>query len=289
MANISVPASVANLGPGLDTLALAVRLYLRLNVRKSRQPGANRLQFHFRNIELQGENLIERGFRHLAARRRFPSVDIDVDTEIPLCSGLGSSAAAVVAGFRVFEGLFGPQPTEKLLAAGCAIEGHPENVAASLLGGLVVCCQRGDGSVMALRAPWPRALRIIVATPEAQLETRRSRAILPQTVPLSAAVANIQRVALLLEGLRSRNYAVLSEALRDRLHQPSRCALVPALDRLLELRHPGLIGVCLSGSGPSVAAVAESHLRQISALLTATFRKAGVRAVTRTLSVYQST
>jgi homoserine kinase len=286
-ARISVPASIANLGPGLDTLALAVRLFLHLRVRKSQQPGSNLLHFHFRNIELQGENLIERAFRHLAARRRFPSLDVEVETEIPLCSGLGSSAAAVAAGFRLFEKLFGPQPIEKLLAAGCAIEGHPENVAASLVGGLVVCCQRDDGSVIALPAPWPRSLRIIVATPEVQLETRRSRAILPQTVPLSAAVSNIQRVALLLEGLRTRNYGVLSEALRDQLHQPSRCAIVPALDRLLALRHPGLIGVCLSGSGPSVAAVAQSHLPQISALLTATFRKAGVSAVTRTLSVYQ--
>jgi homoserine kinase len=286
-ARISVPASIANLGPGLDTLALAVRLFLHLRVRKSCQPGAGRLHFHFRNIELHGENLIERAFYHLAARRRFPSVDVEVETEIPLCSGLGSSAAAVAAGFRLFETMFGPQPIEKLLAAGCAIEGHPENLAAALLGGLVVCCQRDDGSVIALPATWPRSLRIIVATPEVQLETRRSRAILPQTVPLSAAVSNIQRVALLLEGLRTRNYGVLSEALRDQLHQPSRCAIVPALDRLLALRHPGLIGVCLSGSGPSVAAVAQSHLPQISALLTATFRKAGVSAVTRTLSVYQ--
>lgn len=238
-ADISVPASIANLGPGLDTLALAVRLFLRLRVRKSCEPGASRLHFHFRNIELHGENLIERAFRHLAARRRFPSLDVEVETEIPLCSGLGSSSAAVAAGFRLFEMLFGPQPIEKLLAAGCAIEGHPENVAAALLGGLVVCCQRGDGSVIALPAPWPPSLRIIVATPELQLETRRSRAILPLTVPLSAAVSNIQRVALLLEGLRTRNYAVLSEALRDQLHQPSRCAIVPALDRLLELRHPG--------------------------------------------------
>src|ERR1019366_5684065 len=165
-------------------------------------------------------------------------LDVEVETEIPLCSGLGSSAAAVAAGFRLFETMFGPQPIEKLLAAGCAIEGHPENVAASLVGGLVTCCQRDDGSVIALPAPWPRSLRIIVATPEVQLETRRSRAILPQTVPLSAAVSNIQRVALLLEGLRTRNYAVLSEALRDQLHQPSRCAIVPALDRLLELRRP---------------------------------------------------
>ena len=284
---IAVPASIANLGPGLDTLALAVRLFLNLRVRKSGAAGANLLSFRFHDIELRGENLIERAFRHLAGRRGFPSLDIDVDAEIPLCSGLGSSAAAIVAGFRLFEAVFGPQPVDRLLSAGCAIEGHPENVAAALLGGLVVCGQRDDGSVIALSAPWPRALRIIVATPELQLETRRSREVLPQTVPLAAAVTNIQHVALLLEGLRAGNFAVLSEALRDQLHQPSRCAIVPALEAALKLRYPGLIGVCLSGSGPSIAAIGQSHLPQIAGKLNAAFRKAGLRAVTRTLSAYQ--
>src|ERR1039458_8190089 len=193
-ARISVPASIANLGPGLDTLALAVRLFLHLRVRKSQQPGSNLLHFHFRNIELQSENLIERAFRHLAARRRFPSLDVEVETEIPLCSGLGSSAAAVAAGFRLFEKLFGPQPIEKLLAAGCAIEGHPENVAASLLGGLVVCCQRDDGSVIALPAPWPRSLRIIVATPEVQLEDRKSTRLNSSHLGISYAVFCLKKI-----------------------------------------------------------------------------------------------
>jgi homoserine kinase len=285
---ICVPASIANLGPGLDTLAVAVRLFLRLRVRKSSQPGTGQLHFHFRNFELKGENLIERAFFHLAGRRRFPSVDVDVETKIPLCSGLGSSAAAVAAGFRLFETLFVPQPIEKLLEAGCAIEGHPENLAAALLGGLVVCCQRGDGSVLALPATWPPSLQIVVATPDAFLETRRSRAVLPRTVPLASAVNNIQRVSLLLEGLRTRNYDAVAEGLRDRLHQPSRCAIVPALERCLDLRHRGLVGVCLSGSGPSVAALARSQVTEVAALLRGAFRKEGMRAVTRTLRVWEA-
>ena len=103
--SISVPASIANLGPGLDTLALAVSLYLRVRVRLGE--GSNRLHFRFLNMELQGENLIEKGFRRLAGDREFPSLDIDVETDIPLRSGLGSSSAAVAAGFRIFEALFG--------------------------------------------------------------------------------------------------------------------------------------------------------------------------------------
>jgi homoserine kinase len=281
---IIVPGSIANLGPGLDTLALAVSLYLRVRVRRAE--GANRLSFRFVNLELAGENLIESGFRRLADGREFPSLDIEVESEIPLRSGLGSSSAALVAGFRIFESVFGPQAAEGLLAAGCELEGHPENVAAALLGGLVACCQRADGSVIALRAAWPRALRIVVATPDTQLETRRSRQVLPATVLLGSAVSNVQRVAVLLEALRARNYGVLAEAFRDCLHQPSRCAIVPGLDRLLALRHPDILGVFLSGSGPSLAAVATRNLPAVALLVTGAFRDAGVNCHTRIVRVH---
>ena len=278
---ISVPASIANLGPGLDTLALAVKLFLRVRVRRAE--GANSLRFDFGKLQLAGENLIEQAFRRLAGGREFPSLDIAVETEIPLRSGLGSSSAALVAGFRIFESVFGPQPAETLLRAGCELEGHPENVAAALLGGLVACCQRPDGSVIALAAEWPRALRIIVATPETELETWKSRQVLPQSVPLPSAVSNVQRVAVLLEALRARRYGVLNEAFRDCLHQPSRRGIVPGLDRLLALSHPDLLGVFLSGSGPSLAAVATRNLPAIAELMASTFRDAGVNCQTRIL------
>jgi homoserine kinase len=281
---ITVPASIANLGPGLDALALAVSLYLTVRVRRAE--GSNQLRFHFGELQLAGDNLIEHAFRRLAGDREFPSLDIDVETDIPLRSGLGSSSAALAAGFRIYEAVFGPVPVADLLAAGCAMEGHPENVAAALLGGLVACCQRPDGSVIALPAAWPRALRIVVATPETQLETKRSRQVLPKVVPLSGAVSNVQRVAVLLEALRARNYGVLAEAFHDCLHQPSRCAIVPGLDRLLALRHPDVLGVFLSGSGPSLAAVATHNLPAVADLLTATFQDAGVKCLTRTVRVH---
>jgi homoserine kinase len=278
---LRVPASIANLGPGLDTLALAVTLYLHVRVRRAE--GVNALHFDFGGLNLTGENLIERGFRKLAGGREFPSLHISVESEIPLRSGLGSSSAALVAGFRIFESLFGPQPAEALLTAGCELEGHPENVAAALLGGLVACCQRPDGSVIALTATWPRDLQVVVATPELELETRKSRQVLSQAVPLASAVSNVQRVAVLLEALRARQYGVLAEAFHDCLHQPNRCHIVPGLDRLLALSHPDVLGVFLSGSGPSLAAVATRNLPSVADAVAGALHAAGVPCQTRIL------
>jgi homoserine kinase len=126
----------------------------------------------------------------------------------------------------------------------------------------------------------------VVATPESRLETRRSRQVLPAMVPLACAVGNMQRVAVLLGALRARNYEVLAEAFRDCLHQPSRCAIVPCLEELLALRHRDILGVFLSGSGPSLAAVATRNLPQVAALMTETFRGAGVDCQTRIVRVH---
>jgi homoserine kinase len=257
---IAVPASIANLGPGLDTLALAVTLYLRVRVRRAR--GVNRLRFDFGKLKLAGENLIETGFRRLAGAREFPSLDIAVETDIPLRSGLGSSSAALVAGFRIFEWLFGPQPEETLLAAGCELEGHPENVAAALLGGLVACCQRPDGSVIALTAAWPRELRIVVATPETQLETRQ---VAPGTAAVGAArERGKQRAArggICWKRCAARRYDVLGGGV-PRLFAPAQPLRHRAGPRSAAgARHRDVLGVFLSGSGPSLAAVATQFAR----------------------------
>jgi homoserine kinase len=112
--------------------------------------------------------------------------------------------------------------------------------------------------------------------------------VLPQSVPLASAVSNVQRVAILLEALRARNYALLAEAFHDCLHQPSRRAIVPGLDRLLAMRHPDMLGVFLSGSGPSLAAVATRNLPAVAELLTSAFHEVGVKCSTRIVKVHPS-
>jgi homoserine kinase len=284
---IRVPASIANLGPGFDTLAVAVELYLNLSV--TIVEGTNQLHFEFPECQIDGENYIERAF-HFAARQRggsFPSLQVEVRTEIPMRSGLGSSAAATVAGLRLYEAVAGPLPEQGLLNAACALEGHPDNVAAALLGGLTVSCQLPDRSAFAVKLDWPAALRFLVLTPEYALSTAQAREALPEFVSREDAVFNLQRIALLLQAVQSGNHALLREALHDRIHQPYRQKLVPALEELLALEHPDLLGVCLSGAGPSIVGLAEENFDEIEKLFTETYRKTGLPFTIRRLAAHQ--
>jgi homoserine kinase len=286
---IRVPGSIANLGPGFDTLAVAVQLYLTLRVR--REPEETGLNFRFVDQTLDGENYIERAFRHIAARHNFPipPLVIQVESDIPMKGGLGSSAAATIAGLRLFEAIAGPVAgaidEQELLATACELEGHPDNIAAALLGGLTVSCEIG-GALHVLRSAWPESLHIVVATPEHHLATKASRAVLPVLVSRADAIFNVQRVAFLLEALRSADFTLLRDALDDRLHQPYRTLIVPGLKEALALRHPSLLGVCLSGAGPSICAFAERDLDQIKALLEEIYIRKSMPCRVQTLKVH---
>ena len=285
--SIQVPGSIANLGPGFDTLAVAVKLYLRLAVQF--QPGVDDLTFRFRDCSPGGENYIERAFRFLARQHggSFPSLSVDVSSDIPTKAGLGSSAAATVAGLRLYELIAGPLSTQGLLNAACALEGHPDNVSAALLGGLTVSCQMPDRSAFAVRMQWPQSLRFVVLTPDLSLATSHSREALPNLVSREDAVFNLQRVSLLLQALQSGEFSLLREALQDRLHQPFRQRLVPGLEEALTLEHPDLLGVCLSGAGPSIVALAERNLDEIESLLSQSFAKSGLPYTIRHLVAHQ--
>jgi homoserine kinase len=285
---LSVPASVANLGPGFDTLAVAVQLYLHLGVQIL--PGEGELHFKFVNEQLDGENYIERAFRFLSNQRSgsFPSLAVEVRSDIPMKSGLGSSAAATVAGLRLFEAIAGPLPAQGLLNAACALENHPDNVAAALLGGLTLSCQLSDRSVVAVQMEWPAHLQLLVLTPRYALSTHEARGVLPECITREEAVFNLQHIALLLNCLQTGRFALLREALHDRLHQPYRQSLVPGLERALGLEHPDLLGVCLSGAGPSVVAFAETNFNEVEAVLSEALQSTGISFTLRRLRVHQA-
>ena len=285
---IVVPASVANLGPGFDTLGVAVGLYLRVRIAAVVRDGRGRLECRFDDGPLAGPNRIEEAFRAFPSRRRgAPSLVVDVHSDIPLRSGLGSSAAATIAGLRLGALAHGRIGLDRLLTVATKMEGHPDNAAPALLGGVTSCCVKDDGSVGVTHWPWPSKWRIVVATPEAELATPVARRALPRTLPLGDAIFNLQHLGLLLGALHSANPSDFREALRDRAHQPYREQLVPGLRRVLQVRHPDVIGFCLSGAGPSIAAFTTGRTAAAERILKDTYRRERLACTVRTVKVHR--
>lgn len=293
-AEIVVPGSTSNLGPGFDALGLALGVSLRLRVTGVRDDGHGDVEWRFVGSTLEGENAIHRGYRAglaaaaaAGAQAGLPSLTIDVTTDIPMKAGLGSSAAALVAGLRLAERLTGTQPMDTLLRLACGLEGHPDNTSASLLGGFVAACRLEDGRVVAHASPWPASWPLVVATPALALETKVARAALPASVSMADAVFNVQRVALLVHAARAADTELLRAALADRLHQPYRAPLVPGLAEALAWRADGLLGVFLSGAGPSIAAIVDASVPgavdEVRAQFDALYRRLALPVAVRTL------
>ena len=200
--------------------------------------------------------------------------------------GLGSSAAATIAGFKLYEALTSPRRPTDWVALACDLEGHPDNAAAAVLGGLTTSCRRDDGSVIAHATPWPDRLQLVIATPQAELATSKARGVLPQAVPMADAIFNLQRALLLFRALEAGSDLELREAFRDRWHQPARTALVPGLAEALALDDPSVLGVCLSGAGPSILVVSDHRAPQAATLLGGVYEKLGMPYTIRTLAAH---
>jgi homoserine kinase len=290
---VRVPASTSNLGAGFDCFGLALRLYL--DVRATVAPEAEgpcRVRTAGEGSDALprgGDNLIFRAMRLASAREglSLPRVRLSVRNEIPPGRGLGSSAAAIVAGLSLGAALCGRElPGETLLRYATELEGHADNVAASLVGGWVTTCVGEDGGVLAVKRRWPSEIKAVVVSPHVTLDTSSARAALPREVSRADAVHNVQRAALFGAALEERADELLWEAMRDRLHQQHREHLVPGLaDALATPRRPGLLGLALSGAGPSVVALARGHFAEIGEAVVGCFRKAGTEATVRLLEV----
>jgi homoserine kinase len=221
-----------------------------------------------------------------------------VQSEIPQAAGLGSSAAAAVAGLRLYElasGMRGDtcsgqaDHSERWLALASEMEGHPDNAAAALLGGLTVSCECDGGRVIARSSVWPDEVRLVVATPDLGLHTSEARRVLPHDVPLRDAIFNLQRALLFVRALESGRYEDLREAMRDRWHQPARAALIPGLAEAMAWDDPAVLGVCLSGAGPSILALATADAApRASAMLADLYKRLGMACTIRALSAHNS-
>ena len=287
---IAIPGSIANLGGGFDTLGVAVELYLRVRILDAVDDGGSRLVVVRSNPPVSGRNALERAFELIVKRtgRLTPTVRVEVDSEIPMAAGLGSSAAATVAGLRVFERVSGALPESVLLSVATEAEGHADNAAPALVGGLTSVVEEPDGPV-ALKWNWPEGLRLVVATPSVGLATAKARAALPSTLPRKDAIFNLQRVLALVHALQHGDDARLREAVKDRWHQPARAALVPLLEEALAIDAPDVLGTFLSGAGPSIAALARRNTGTVEQILAALYERGNVPVTIRTLRVHQGT
>jgi homoserine kinase len=287
---VRVPASTSNLGPGFDCFGLALKLYLTVSatpVADTSEPcrvtttGAKENEVLPRNAV----NLIYRAISFAAQREgvALPCVELNVHNEIPLASGLGSSAAAIVAGIKLSSSLTGKSISEQsILNYATEFEGHPDNVAASIFGGFVASCIRSDATVLSTKFEWPGKIRVVVVSPHSQLPTHVARAALPRTITRLDAVHNLQRTAIFTAAIAQQRYDLLWEAMRDRLHQPYRESLVPGLAEALALPHmPGLLGIALSGAGPSIVALVDDNEDEIGARLANCFTARNVESTTR--------
>ena len=287
---VRVPGSVANLGGGFDTLGVAVQLYLRATIVDVRDDRGTRLVVTRSVPEVSGENALERAFAIIARRTGLtsPTVFVDVASDIPMAAGLGSSAAATVAGLRLFERVTQPLDDATLLAAATEAEGHADNAAPALFGGLNSVLEVEGRDPIALRWAWPAELRLVVATPAIGLATAKARAALPESMPRRDAIFNLQRVLSLVHALQHGEFDRLREAVKDRWHQPARASLVPLLREALAIEDPDVFGAFLSGAGPSVALLARRDTARVERLLAAMYQQAGVTATVRTLAVHDT-
>ncbi len=236
---VRVPASSANLGPGFDCMAAALSLHMELEVLET---GSFAIETDLA-VSQGRENLCVRAFELLHPADRFT---FKIASAIPLVGGLGSSAAAIVAGLMAADHLF--ELDADLLARATELEGHPDNVAAALLGGIVVCADGG-----ATRFDAPTGLEALAIVPEEAVRTRAARAALPAQVPLSEAVFNVAHGALLTLGLVSADWDLVARGLQDRLHERRRAELFPRSYELAgRARDLGALGATISGAGPTV-------------------------------------
>ena len=293
---ITVPASTSNLGASFDACGLALALYLKVTLEEAPSgfevmpsgEGADRMA-------RDESNLILRVARSVGDLRgnKIDGARLHVDSQIPLARGLGGSSAAIIAGLSVYETLSGERLSEEeLFGYALRFEEHGDNLAPSLLGGLVVACvveRAGRGrSLVTVKRAWPEDVKIVLCIPEFEMDTNQMRSVLPREVTRTDAVFNIQRAALLQALISERRFDLFSEALRDRLHQPHRVPHGPGLTEVLRMNdqtgdYPGLLGVAVSGAGSTMIAFATENFSQIAAEMNRRLDAAGVTS--RTIEV----
>lgn len=283
MLKVCVPATSANLGPGFDCVGIALDLYNELyfyEEKESAVPSGTTL--------LPKESLAHRGVKLAteAVGKKTPNLNIAIKTVVPRSRGLGSSATLTVAGLVAANVILEASlKEEEIISLASQIEGHPDNAAPALIGGLVISVTTAEG-IKYTKVKLPKPLQVIVAVPDFKLATVAARKVLPAVVPHQDAVFNTCRFGLLMTSFLTGDYQLLKLAMEDRLHQPYRLPLVPGLKEVMSAAvSGGALGSCLSGAGPSVLAFCDQQADLLRKVMEETWKDFGVSARTYLLEI----
>lgn len=286
---VKVPASTANLGPGFDTLGMALSLYAWIGMEE-----AEETVFHLYGEEMNGLPLDKSNLLYQVAQMVFaeagvhiPELSISMYSEIPLTRGLGSSASAIIGALAAANAMIGsPLDNAKLFDMATALEKHPDNVGASLFGGIITAVWDGSYADY-IRLEPPQDLELLVVIPDFELSTTKARGVLPAEISVSDAVYNISRTSLLTAAFASGRLDLIGRGMQDRLHQPYRAPLVPGMEKLLaEAPQHGALGIALSGAGPTLICFVdrnETRKAELERFLLETMQEHGITARTRWL------
>jgi homoserine kinase len=280
---VRIPASSANLGPGLDALGLALDIYLTCRFERADRLSIRASGRDNNQISTGEDNLIWQTALAVAqdVGETLPLIALEIENDIPIGKGLGSSAAALTAGVVIADQLLGLHwKPHRILDEAAQIEGHPDNVSACVLGSIVAAAIDAGGVARAVRLGLPAIYGVAVVVPDFSLPTAEARAVLPDCYSREDTLFNVQRSSLLIAALATGTTSAFPAAFEDRLHQPYRYALVPGLEQMVKLRAPGLLGCALSGAGPSILVFYESGYQEVCDLVRQIFAAHGHRSET---------
>ena len=300
--SVKVPASSANIGPGFDCLGLALPIYNTITIEETVLPGTgieiNMMseeetidEMVFDSIPRDENNIVYKAVEMLYnSIGQVPSeLKINIQAQIPIARGLGSSSSVIVGGLLAANKLLAsPADETALLAIATEVEGHPDNVAPAILGGFVLATQEDDGSITYTKLKWPEEWDLTVCIPDFQLSTEIARSVLPKEVPMQDAIFNAKHLAMLIEAVDTADAKLMKLALKDKLHQPYREKLVPGMKEIMEafIHEDGVLGCVLSGAGPSLLIISHKYdVDKIKSVVKDIWEKQNIKVDIRTLKV----
>lgn len=300
--SVKVPASSANIGPGFDCLGIALPIYNTVTIEETVIPGTgieiNMMaeeetidEMVFENIPKDENNIVYRAVELLynSIGQEPTELKINIESQIPIARGLGSSSSVIVGGLLAANKLLGnPADEAALLAIATEVEGHPDNVAPAILGGFVLSNQEDDGSISYCKFNWPEEWDLTVCVPDFELSTSIARSVLPKEVPMQDAVFNAKHLGMLVHAVNTKDEKLMKSALQDRLHQQYREKLVPGMKEIMEaFKHEdGVLGCVLSGAGPTILVISHKYdLDKIKSTVREIWSNQNIKADIRTLKV----